>query len=411
MVFGFAFCACFLVSIISYAYPTPLFVEFSSGTSRCNEEACLFWRACVPYGESVTAYSDVFSYMCLLQREIRRISLQLNDNCVSLKVDTLQGRLTKLEQDCRSERVLSYGDCSLHDVVMRVFKTGVKTQEVLHDSKTHIECLRKHLYETFYQVRSSQCEASAWNTVECEVHRLKSFECLRSSLQTLLRIEELRRDITELQSHPDYGTERPFDKIMIVAHADDESIFGGLHLLEEKGWLVICVACNEIFYDGNAQRLRRRDEFLAVSQAAAFCPVMLGYRNGYSFDIQEQFDVACEILQILQLNVRDHTIKLIVTHDAGEFQGDYPHEFHILVKQAVIQMMSSKSDLAHTLHVFARSSDHMGASKLASKLALLEPYSNGTQTDAVVERINTVIPYEGLRKMHLNLSSQSLSCG
>ena len=139
------------------------------------------------------------------------------------------------------------------------------------------------------------------------------------------------------------------------------------------------------FYDGNIQRLRRRDEFLAVSQAAAFCPVMLGYRNGYSFDIQEQFDVACEILQIVQLNGREHTIKLIVTHDAGEFQGDYPHVFHILVKQAVIQMMSSKSDLAHTLHVFARSSDHMGASKLAKKLALLEPYSNGSQTDAVVE--------------------------
>ena len=110
VVFGLAFCAYFLVSIPSYAYPTQLFVGFSSGTSRCNEEACLFWRACVPYGESVTAYSDVFSYMCFLQREIRRISLQLNDNCVSLKVNTLQGRLTKLEQDCRSERVLSYGD-------------------------------------------------------------------------------------------------------------------------------------------------------------------------------------------------------------------------------------------------------------------------------------------------------------
>ena len=53
----------------------------------------------------------------------------------------------------------------------------------------------------------------------------------------------------------------------------------------------------------------------------------------------------------------------------------------------------------------------MGALKLAKKLALLEPYSNGTQTDAVVERMNTVIPYEGLRKVHLNLSSQSLSCG
>ena len=44
---GFVFCACFLVSILSYAYPTRLFVEFSSGTSRCNEEVCLFWRACV----------------------------------------------------------------------------------------------------------------------------------------------------------------------------------------------------------------------------------------------------------------------------------------------------------------------------------------------------------------------------
>lgn len=32
-----------------------------------------------------------------------------------------------------------------------------------------------------------------------------------------------------------------YNKIMIVAHPDDETIFGGTQLLQEKGWLVICV--------------------------------------------------------------------------------------------------------------------------------------------------------------------------
>ena len=34
-------------------------------------------------------------------------------------------------------------------------------------------------------------------------------------------------------------------KLMIVAHADDETLFGGKLLMEKSGWTVVCVTCNE----------------------------------------------------------------------------------------------------------------------------------------------------------------------
>lgn len=56
------------------------------------------------------------------------------------------------------------------------------------------------------------------------------------------------------------------DKLMVVAHPDDESIFGGAALLSEQGWKVICLT--------NGDNETRSNEFRNVMR-----------RVGASFEI------------------------------------------------------------------------------------------------------------------------------
>jgi hypothetical protein len=43
--------------------------------------------------------------------------------------------------------------------------------------------------------------------------------------------------------HPAASPARLVDKLMIVAHSDDETIFGAHALLSSPGWMVVCATC------------------------------------------------------------------------------------------------------------------------------------------------------------------------
>ena len=50
------------------------------------------------------------------------------------------------------------------------------------------------------------------------------------------------------------SNKKKFNKVMIVAHPDDELIFGGAELIQNKGYKVICIT--------NQDNIQRKKEFV-----------------------------------------------------------------------------------------------------------------------------------------------------
>ena len=113
------------------------------------------------------------------------------------------------------------------------------------------------------------------------------------------------------------------NKLMIVAHPDDEMIFGGAHLLTDD-YLVVCVTCgiNKV----------RVHEFQRVMEKTDDQYIMLGYPdkvlNIRSNWKEEKDQIYEDILEIISLKNWD----TIVTHN---FNGEYGHLHHKLLHQIV----------------------------------------------------------------------------
>ncbi len=116
------------------------------------------------------------------------------------------------------------------------------------------------------------------------------------------------------------------NKLMIVAHPDDETIWGGSHLLKDN-YLVVCITCgsNEI----------RAREFTKVMADAKTEYIMLGYPDLVDGEKSkwenERKDIEKDIKKII--NTKDW--ELIVTHNT---MGEYGHIHHILTNQIVTEV-------------------------------------------------------------------------
>ncbi len=112
-------------------------------------------------------------------------------------------------------------------------------------------------------------------------------------------------------------------RVMIVAHPDDELLWGGKHLLEEK-YLVVCLT-------GGNDRIRRA-EFESVLAATGDKGLMLSYpdkigrrRSDWGF---WRGDIEADIAAILQYKEWE----LVVSHNE---KGEYGHPQHIMTHESV----------------------------------------------------------------------------
>ncbi len=117
-------------------------------------------------------------------------------------------------------------------------------------------------------------------------------------------------------------------KVMFVAHPDDDSIWGGAHLLEDgKDYLVVCITCGE--------REDRVKEFISAMERVESQYIMLGYpdkTNGKKDDWQTSIEkIHADIDEILQLKTWD----MIVTHNP---EGEYGHIHHKMTSSAVTEL-------------------------------------------------------------------------
>lgn len=100
------------------------------------------------------------------------------------------------------------------------------------------------------------------------------------------------------------------DKLMVVAHPDDETIYGAAELVREPGWHVICVT--------NGDNPVRRMEFERVLASIPGC-------EGEIWSFPDQWGVPLSEEVRTQLGMSVHGYKKVVSHGPN---GEYGHLHH-----------------------------------------------------------------------------------
>ncbi|MED2972442.1 PIG-L family deacetylase [Fictibacillus sp. B-59209] len=158
------------------------------------------------------------------------------------------------------------------------------------------------------------------------------------------------------------------NKLMVVAHPDDEIIFGGDELIQEKGWKVICIS------EGNNDT--RSQEFKAAMKKVEAEYEIWSFKDAWTEHVNRP-----KLEQELQRIIHERPYRKIVTHN---LQGEYGHPEH----KALSEIMNSI--VKENLFMFDLSLEEvLQVDILKQKLEILEVYES--QKHAVEQLIPYVI--------------------
>jgi len=124
--------------------------------------------------------------------------------------------------------------------------------------------------------------------------------------------------------------------LMIVAHPDDETIWGGAHLLEDD-YLVICVTCG-----ANKKRVEELKKAMKISNDQY---IALGYPNRGKYDIKPWENEENDLINDLKEIIKAKKWNVIVTHN---LEGEYGHPHHKKTNEIVTNLyneLNIESDL------------------------------------------------------------------
>lgn len=120
------------------------------------------------------------------------------------------------------------------------------------------------------------------------------------------------------------------DKLMIVAHPDDETFWGGYELLT-KGYFVVCVT--------NGYNEKRKADFLKIIQVSGNKGVILNFKD--TIRIKKFISQEFAIKDILTTIIHAKNWSKIITHNP---KGEYGHPHHKLISQYVTDISSIRPD-------------------------------------------------------------------
>lgn len=109
------------------------------------------------------------------------------------------------------------------------------------------------------------------------------------------------------------------NKLMVVAHPDDETMFGGDELIQEEGWKVICIT------DGDNPV--RSKEFTRAMEAFNAEYEIWSYKDAWTEHVNRP-----SLEQDLLRALGERSYKKIVTHN---LQGEYGHPEHKAVSEVM----------------------------------------------------------------------------
>jgi LmbE family N-acetylglucosaminyl deacetylase len=130
----------------------------------------------------------------------------------------------------------------------------------------------------------------------------------------------------------------PPHQLMIVAHPDDELLFGGDELLAGAGWKVVCVTGGSRRAMWCIDRLRgldRQTEFRESAKALGFAAEMWDFQD-HPFNSRWNRSLLCDMLGRL---LDEYSWSRVVTHAAD---GEYGHRQHRLLSQLVRELSARK---------------------------------------------------------------------
>lgn len=152
---------------------------------------------------------------------------------------------------------------------------------------------------------------------------------------------------------------------MVVAHPDDETIFGGAALIRHSGWHVVCLT--------NGGHPRRRRELASAMSGAGASWTIWDYpdRPGLSRDpvlAREAWqpwrgEIETRLADLIEQGGYD----VVATHGQA---GEYGHAHHSLTHEMMVRVAG-----ADRLSVFALGRDDHPAHILAAKRALIACYA------------------------------------
>ncbi|WP_296876141.1 PIG-L family deacetylase [Thomasclavelia sp.] len=116
---------------------------------------------------------------------------------------------------------------------------------------------------------------------------------------------------------------KDYKNIMIVAHPDDEAIWGGMHLLKDK-YLVICLT--------NGDNQTRAKEFNEVIKQTSGAGIILDYPDKVDGKRDDWSKVKANIKNDLYYLLSNQKFDNIVTHNP---KGEYGHEHHKMTCEIV----------------------------------------------------------------------------
>lgn len=183
------------------------------------------------------------------------------------------------------------------------------------------------------------------------------------------------------------------DSLMVVAHPDDETIWGGAHLLDGR-YVVVCIT--------NGNNRTRRKEFQSVMKETNSVGLMLSFPDKTHGKRDDWTSCQKQIHQIIDTIVSRKNWSVIATHN---LKGEYGHIHHQMTS-AITTDSVKKADLMNHLYYFGTYikaknmekpknqqylTNQLTGDELEAKLCLTKLYASQNK---VMEHLGHMLPYE-----------------
>lgn len=203
---------------------------------------------------------------------------------------------------------------------------------------------------------------------------------------------DTEKKIQDLKSVPEDAL-KDYDSLMVVAHPDDETIWGGSHL-ENGKYVVVCIT--------NGTNSTRRKEFANVMKQTGSIGLMLTYPDKTNGERDNWDSCKEQIQKDIDTIVSKKNWATIATHNPD---GEYGHIHHQMTSAITTQAVEQQKLTDHLyyfgIYVKAKNMEKenyqtylenpLTSDDLESKLCLTKLYASQAK---VMDHLGHMLPYE-----------------